>query len=132
MEIDARGAPGRRGKQACVGIVHVHPKWGVDKWLSDTDYETFLTDDMVLMTLMTYGEGQMLMAIKTSATPNNLKKESVSSRLRGLTGDFINRGNGDGFSRVESLNKQVCTEFGLTLYFNNRGGDLMNRIEVTQ
>jgi hypothetical protein len=133
VAIDTRAAPGREGWQVFVGGIHTHPGVEAAHGLSPTDYRSLLTDKRYQAEIMTYGRDQIMMALKTSVTPNNLRAEVVATRLAIIEEDFLRRGSSLDFMRVIDFNKQVCAEFGLTMYTNGMsGGDLLRRVEVTR
>ncbi len=74
------------------------------------------------------------MAVKTSVTPNKLGIEAIKKHLAEVKRDFLDNPTGGSMEiRVVNFNKQVCMEFGLTLYLSDpRSGDLMERIDVTE
>lgn len=132
VPIDTRAAPGKTGVQVFVGGIHTHPGAELAHGFSPTDYKSLLTDKRYQIGIMSYGQDQIMMALKTSATPNNQREETVAARLATIEADFLRSNRGVDFIRLIDFNKQVCAEFGLTLYMNGtNGGDLLKRIEVT-
>src|SRR3990167_5501088 len=117
--------PGREREQLHVGSMHTHP-WvtteGMAKLnlgshgLSGTDYRTFLSDPEQQFMMIVYGEKNSMFAMKTSATPNNMRRERLEKRIAECELDYLNNGNASFMERVAFFNKAVCTEFGLTLY----------------
>jgi hypothetical protein len=137
VKLDLTPQPGRKSFQRRALTIHVHPEEmrsdiGHNFGLSDDDFVALLSDREQIGMFMVFGKN-IFIALKTTATPNNLKKDSVKRRIEMAKNDYLEAGrNTTSFESTANFNKAVCSEFGLTLYLATpQTGNLANRVEVT-
>jgi hypothetical protein len=114
-----------------IGSIHVHPIGNMaEHGLSDTDYLTFISDKRQQVMAIVYGKSIML-AMKTSATPNNPDQEFLQKEIKLLRKEFFDDSQKHVIERTINLNKQICMQFGLTLYLaGEKDRDLLQRVNV--
>ncbi len=133
--IDSTPQPGREKYQKCVATIHVHPldsnSYIAAHGFSGTDFKTFLSSRTQKFMIMTWGENKLL-ALKTSVTPNHLSRLAIDTRIKDISEDFLSKSTPSTvFKKVVDFNKEVCTEFGLTLYnADKQNRDLFSRVNV--
>jgi len=134
VRLDVKKAPGREPHQRLIGSVHTHPTATgreLSHGLSGQDYRTLLSDPNQQFMMITWGDENKLLILKTSATPNNLKPAQVNARVKTCEEEFLQSGTAYSMSSVVEFNKTVCTEFGLTMYIaDKQSRDLFNRVNV--
>jgi hypothetical protein len=133
--LDMTSAPGRELYQAPIASIHSHP---LDKrtlaahGFSGQDYRTFLGDPRQQAMLITYGEKNVMMILKTSVTPNNMSEASINRRIANCEEEFLTSSKSHPLEKIVAFNKTVCMETGLTLYVADENSrDLFNRVSVT-
>ncbi len=123
--------PGREAMQRRSFSIHTHPMAmrPVAQGLSDKDYEGFLWDREQRAMMMVCGDS-IMMVLQTSATPHILRAEGIEERLDVIEREARRASPKLGFEqwRVD-FNKEVCIQFGLTLYFGGEDGQ-MKRVHV--
>jgi hypothetical protein len=114
-----------------IGSIHVHPVGlTTEHGLSDTDYHTFLSDNRQQVMAIAFGKNIML-ALKTSATPNNPDQVFLKREIEQITSEFLYNSKDYAMLAVVNLNKQICLQFGLTLYMAiEKDRDLLKRVNV--
>jgi hypothetical protein len=114
-----------------IGSIHVHPIGNMSEHgLSDTDYLTFLSDKRQQVMAIVYGKNIML-AMKTSVTPNNLDPVFLQKEVKLLRKEFFDESEKHVMEKTIDLNKQICMQFGLTLYLaGEKDRDLLKRVNV--
>ena len=122
---------GREKVQQRAVTIHTHPIVDTANGLSDVDYLTFISDPEQIAMIMAY-EGGIIMALKTTVTPNAMRQEDVSRRLADIRHDYFDQSGSSPLLKVVELNKAICAEFGLTLYTAPKGSDTVRRVEVTK
>src|SRR5256884_7564586 len=132
---------GRAALQKPVIPIHTHPTDFGDSILGNT----FSEEDLVVLLgnpdlramMVGYGEGDWLLALKTSVTPNNLSEETIRRRVRAATEDAVtNRGAGGYVKGVLAVNgenrtKEICTHLGMHLYATSNQDTVFRRVDVT-
>lgn len=124
--------PEKLGIERLVADIHVHPGFLNSHGLSNADYSSFISESREIAKIITWSGGTM-MALKTTATPNNLDPETVTKQVAVINHDFYVAPFKDPFQKIIDFNKAICTEFGMTLYLapiNNRA--LATRVDVTR
>lgn len=121
-----------------IGMVHTHPSHDLSFYsshgFSDQDYMSFLVDNRFKVSMISYGVGTRLLMMKTSVTPNRLNKDDIGKRLEVIKKEFMPdlKSIPDALLGVLRFNKNVCLEFGLTLFASQKGNNKsLNRVEVT-
>lgn len=135
MRLDKTPQPSRASFQRRAASIHTHPEIpqsvDIKHGLSDIDYLTFLADTEQIAMFMAWG-GNVLIALKTSGTPNNLSTKSLRRRISSVKEDYLDVPGKLPFVRITDFNKAVCTELGLTLYKTEKPGlSVASRVPVT-
>ncbi len=123
--------PVSRPHSSPIGSIHVHPT-GVmtEHGLSDTDYLTFLADKRQQVMAIAYGKN-IILTMKTSVTPNNSDFDFLKKEIGLLRREFFDESKKHPVEKTVDLNKQVCMQFGLTLYLaGEKDRDLLKRANV--
>lgn len=131
---------GRERYQKRTASIHVHPSRNLDTTtetaahgFSQADYTNFFYDPQQLVMIIAFGRRSLLMALKTSSSPNSISIESIERRIKSCADDFLQDPSLPLLIKVVNFNKAVCTEFGSTLYMaDEKSRDLMRRVEVTK
>lgn len=125
--------PASRPHSKPIGSLHVHPVGLMSEHgFSDTDYLTFLSDRRQQVMGIVFGKNIMLV-MKTSATPNNSDQGFLKREISTLREEFFDTPTESVVLKTINLNKQICTQFGLTLYTaTEKDRDLLSRAEVTR
>lgn len=121
-----------------IGDVHTHPthkrSYLTGHGMSPEDYYSLTSQSQQQFAMISYGEFDRLLVLKTSTTPNNLSPASVRRRIDSVKRDFLKL-SGDAVGTIKSMvdfNKAMCLEFGLVMYTANKESkDLFTRAEVT-
>ncbi|MFH0863960.1 MAG: hypothetical protein V1858_02655 [Candidatus Gottesmanbacteria bacterium] len=139
VTLEVKYQPGRDQFQKNIGLLHSHnvPKDAKAETktgqlsFSGKDYFNLLVNQNMQFFLLIYGETALL-ALKTAATPNNMSEEKLTKRLDSLRDEFMRKKRGSFRERLVDFNKQVCIEFGMTLYLSSKdSGDMFVRVPVT-
>lgn len=135
--LDPMPQPGREGVQKAIALLHTHTGVGDNLFMangfSDADYVALISNPELQALLVGFGDRNLMMALKTSVTPNNLSQESIERRVRSTREDFIDESKNHPLVAVAEFNKAVCSEFGLVLYkADAQQRDLLTRVEVTK
>lgn len=124
--LDPQPQPGRERLQRRIATLHTHPQGTAG--FSEQDYFSFLTDKLEQVMVLSFGPKNILLAFKTSSTPNNLEPDSVKKRIAETSSELYKPGS---MPSHIAFNKTVCAEFGLTLYrADAQTRDLFKRINV--
>lgn len=133
VSLDTTKEPGREEFQKFIASIHIHPNGLASHGFSGQDYQTFLLNKSNQAMLIGYGESNLIMVLKTSATPNNLSRSRVDRQVKDCEDDYLKNSNGNTFLNVIEFNKAICSELGLTLYIAGKNSrDLFKRVEVTK
>lgn len=133
VALDTTKEPGREEFQKFVASIHIHPSGLASHGLSGQDYQVLLLNQSKQVMIIGYGESNLIMVLKTSATPNNLSQKRVNRQIKDCEDDYLNNSNGNMFLNVIEFNKAICSELGLTLYIADKNSrDLFKRVEVTK
>lgn len=132
--IDAQPQPGREKIQSLIGTIHTHPSEGENVFsvhgFSHQDYKTFLLDNRQQFMVVVYGESIRLIVMKTSVTPNNMRKEVLEKQIDSIETELSNN---NIIERIIQFNKIACIEFGLVFYMaNKKSNDLFTKVKVTE
>jgi hypothetical protein len=126
--------PGRENVQVPILTIHVHPDLELASGLSDIDYVSFLVDPLQIAMIMLW-KGGVLFTLKTSATATNIEQVSAKRRIDNLVKKNLEQPWSalNWQNAMLSFNKEVCLEFGLTLYEAPApSSTVARRIEVTR
>lgn len=122
--------PGRAQVQSPILTIHVHPNQGGDVGFSSQDYVNFLSDQRQIVMAICC-QGGVLLAMKTSSTPRQVPSQTAERMISLSRDDITSIWSKLGLPNpVLSLNKAICTEFGMTLY-QTKGTGMARRIDVT-
>ncbi|MFA6982196.1 MAG: hypothetical protein WC243_04210, partial [Patescibacteria group bacterium] len=106
--------------QKAIAYIHTHTNDMTAHGLSDGDYRTFLFDPDQQAMLLAYGNGNRIMILKTSVTPNNLSRERIATRILDAREDYFLFAP-NPVSAVVDFNRAVCSEYGLVMYKSVEG-----------
>jgi hypothetical protein len=134
--LDTTPQQGKETQQRMIASIHTHPtnvQGGMAHGFSDGDYNDFLTNPKEQAMFITFGKDNILMALKTSVTPNNLTRERIKQQVKETYDDVMAANPNKAINmKFVDFNKAVCMELGLTLYrANAQSKDLMERVNVT-
>jgi len=134
VRTDTMRQKGREHLQKLALSAHIHPggegALAGGMGFSDTDYIGFLSDPEEIGQIIKVGE-TVFMCLKTSVTPNNMKPEDVTRRVKQIVTETVDDKSKTTLERLVNLNRSVCTEFGMVLYMaTGKTRDLMERVPV--
>jgi len=124
---------GRDYYQTPIITIHIHPLLQGSFHFSYVDYISFLSVPKIFVMIVSNSE-DIMMAIKTSATPTNTDPESIKKHIISTKDDISRIWNRLGIPQYElNLNKTICMEFGLILYKSIKGNtNIMKHINVVE
>lgn len=121
-----------------IGDVHTHPthkgSYLTGHGMSPEDYYSLTSEPQQQFAMLSYGEFDRLLVLKTSATPNSLSPASIRKRISLAEKDFLKFEGGPigSIKSVVDFNKAMCLEFALVMYIANKeSADLFTRVDVT-
>lgn len=129
--IDVSKQPGREKFQRRIATLHTHPLELTAHGLSDQDYRAFLSDAEQQAMLIAYGEGCLIMIMKTSVTSANLSRNTLEKIIKDCEADFLRRESSSIFESMIEFNREMCIELGLTMYMATKESrDLFERVKL--
>ncbi len=124
---------------ARIGLVHTHPS-GKEAYLtahgfSGSDFISLLSNPEQQVSMISYGDNNRILLLKTSVTPNNLSAENIRRDIKVLEDEFLGKlKTGSVVQAMQSVvdfNKAACTEYGLTMYVADKNSnDTFKRVNV--
>lgn len=134
--LDYSTESGREFFQRPIASIHTHPlEQGtmVAHGFSGQDYRTFLGHAEQQAMVIAFGQRNLMMVMKTTATPYNLTRGVVDKRITNCEEEFLFSSNKHPIEQVVDFNNTVCLEMGLTLYVaGSENGDLLTRVNVAK
>jgi hypothetical protein len=108
--------PGREASQTPILTIHVHPDTGGEIGLSDQDYLSFLTDTRQVLMMICF-RGGILFSMKTSSSPKIISSDTAMKWVSDVLNEMMTlRSNLHLPGMILAFNKEICLEFGMTLY----------------
>jgi hypothetical protein len=108
--------PGREAYQNPILTIHVHPDTGGERGLSDQDYVSFLTDARQVLMMICF-RGGILFSMKTSSSPKKISSDTATKWVSDVLKEMMTlRSNLHLPGAILAFNKEICLEFGMTLY----------------
>jgi hypothetical protein len=116
VHLNMGSQPGREAFQLPILTIHFHPDKGGERGLSNQDYISFLTDRRQVMMMICF-RGGVMFTMKTSSTRKIISSESATKWVSGVLKEMmIQKSQLNLPGALLAFNKEICLEFGLTLY----------------
>jgi hypothetical protein len=116
VHLNMGSEPGREAFQLPILTIHVHPDKGGERGLSNQDYISFLTDRRQVMMMICF-RGGVMFTMKTSSTRKIISSETATKWVSGVLKEMmIQKSQLNLPGALLAFNKEICLEFGLTLY----------------